>query len=54
MQDGLEVFSRRMRKAIPAEMIQLNIPASKLSSQGGLTVMAVCKNANGNKELPAS
>ena len=54
MQDDREVFSRKMRKAIPAEMIQLNIPASKLSSQGGLTVMAVCENANGNKELPAS
>lgn len=54
MQDGREVFSRRMRKAIPAEMIQLSIPASKLSSQGRLTVMAVCENANGNKELPAS
>ena len=54
MQDSREVFTRRMRKAIPAEMIQLHIPASKLSSQGGLTVMAVRENMNENKELPVS
>lgn len=40
-QDGREVFSHKMRKAIPAEMIQLDIPASRLSASGGLTVEAV-------------
>lgn len=40
-QDGREVFSHRMRKAIPAEMIQFEIPAAKLSTLGGLKVEAV-------------
>ena len=40
-QNGYEVHSHTMRKAIPAEMIQLDISASGLSASGGLTVTAV-------------
>lgn len=43
-QDEREVFSRKMRKAIPAEMIQYDIPAAKLSGSGGLTVAAVIES----------
>ena len=40
-QDGREVFSHKMRKAIPAEMIRLEIPAAGLSASGDLMVEAM-------------
>ena len=40
-QSGREVLTHRMRKAIPAEMIQLDIPAARLSASGELVVAAV-------------
>jgi hypothetical protein len=40
-QGGREVFSHKMRKAIPAEMIRLEIPAAGLSASGDLMVEAM-------------
>ncbi|MCR4818393.1 MAG: FAD-dependent oxidoreductase [Fretibacterium sp.] len=37
-QEGTEVASKKMKKAIPAEMIQMTIPASKLSGKGDILV----------------
>lgn len=37
-QNGTEVASKRMKKAIPAEMIQMKISAAKLQREGALTV----------------
>ncbi len=37
-QDGREILSKRMRKALPAEMIQLKIPAGDLSVRGDMEV----------------
>jgi len=37
-QNGKEVVSKRMKKAIPAEMIQLRVPAEKLEKSGNLEV----------------
>ena len=48
-QDGREVFSHRMRKAIPAEMIQFDISADRLSASGGLIVTAVGEKGEGGE-----
>ena len=37
-QDGREILRRKMRKALPAEMIQLPIPSAKLTDHGDLEV----------------
>jgi len=37
-QNGAEVLRRKLRKALPAEMLQLKIPAGKLASEGDLEV----------------
>ena len=37
-QNGIEVASKKMKKAIPAEMIQFKIPAEKLKREGALEV----------------
>lgn len=40
-QDGKEILHRNMKKALPAEMIQISIPAEKLNTKNGLEV-TVC------------
>ena len=37
-QGGSELASKRMKKAIPAEMIQMIVPASKIAPEGDLNV----------------
>ena len=37
-QNGEEVASKKMKKAIPAEMIQMKVPAAKLQAEGALEV----------------
>ncbi|MDO4267149.1 MAG: FAD-dependent oxidoreductase [Eubacteriales bacterium] len=39
-QNGVEIASRKMKKAIPAEMIQIPVSAGKLAQQGDLEVSA--------------
>ena len=41
-QDGVLVASKKMKKAIPAEMIELTVKADKLVSMGRLEVSAEC------------
>ena len=38
-QNGREVLRKKMRKALPAEMIQLSVKAEKLSPEGNLEVV---------------
>ena len=37
-QNGIEVAAKKMKKAIPAEMIQFKVPAAKLQQEGALEV----------------
>ena len=39
-QNGVEVAAKRMKKAIPAEMIQFRVSAAKLAPEGALEVSA--------------
>ena len=41
-QDGVLVASKKMKKAIPAEMIELTVKADKLVSLSRLEVSAEC------------
>lgn len=41
-QDGIEVASKKMKKAIPAEMIQMTIRPDQLKSAGNLEVSVEC------------
>mgnify|MGYP000669353799 FL=1 len=37
-QDGVEIAAKKMKKAIPAEMIQMEIKPEKLKTSGNLEV----------------
>ena len=41
-QDGREVAVKKMKKAIPAEMIQFKVKADNINGTGDLEVMVEC------------
>lgn len=49
-QSGREIAEKRMRKAIPAEMIHMEIPASKIAADGDITVSIESLESQGGGE----
>ena len=41
-QNGVELASKKMKKAIPAEMIQLAVKANRIAQNGDLEVSVEC------------